>query len=289
MKNKALEFLKNLPKSKTEQFNKAFQLYKQCPGKNLSLERFYNQAGFSPNNLEAILYDLKKLLGISASQIKNFTSEVKKEEKIEGVKPKSSEEIEIKVTATTAEEVFTSAPDEVKETIKLRDEFPFLKDEACPEEFLIIVGKKFNHYDAYLQAHTKLLASVVQDEEKNDIVVPLTPEEIKALALAAVKNFQINQDIWEELNYYKENKTILGKHPIFIERKLKSSIDALTVEKATKRISNLANYIRRDTKNLENSVKEKNKAKIAKFTQKVKKWEIELGLIKAKFGFSGEK
>ena len=285
MKNNILEYFKNLPKSKAEQFNEALNLYKKCSEKSLTAERFYNKAGFSPTNLEAIQYDLKKLFAITTVQIRNFTSDKTAMVKVDVKTANPAPAIPLEITATTAEEVFTTAPDEVKETIKLRDEFPFLKEDSCPDELLILVGKKFNHYDAYVKAHKALLVVVDQDAEGGDVGVALSPEQITNLALAAVHNFQVNQDIWDELNYYKENKKVLGKHPIFTERKLKESIDALTVEKATKRIANLENYIRRDGKKLEKS---KTKKDIEKYTQKVKEWEIELGLIKTKFGFADE-
>jgi len=374
MKNQGLEYFKNLPKSKEEQFNKAFQLYKKCKEKSLSLERFYNQAGYSHTNLDALHYDLQKLLGITASQIKNFASAIKvvqllpkieltkdqvnetssedlinyftqekiqfpvkpnfetedgyaemkayiKENNIESPSLKKVDILEaidieyhqflkdiannyfdglntqknnqddapIKVTATSAEEVFTNAPEEVKEAIKLRDEFPFLNEKDCPDEFYILVGKMFNHLKAYKKAHENLLVVLSADANGEDVGVKLSEEEINALALSAVENFQVQEDIRTELQYFKENGKVLGNHPIFIERKLKESIDALTVEAGTKKISNLENYIRRDNKHLETAIKAKNTEDIEKFTQKVKEWEIELSLIKTKFNFSNDK
>lgn len=279
MKNTVLEYFKNLPKSKAEQFNQAFALYRKCSEKSLSAELFYNRAGYSPTNLEALQYDLKKLFAITPVQIRNFTSDKKEEVKV-AVKTIDTSGL------NSSEDVFTKAPDEVKEAVKLRDEFPFLKEANCPDELLILVGKKFNHYDAYVKAHKDLLVVVEQDAQGEDVGIALSPEQITNLALSAVENFQVNQDIWDELNYYKENKNVLGKHPIFLERKLKERIDALTVEKATKRISNLENYIRRDSKKLEKASATNEKEK---YTQKVKDWEIELGLIKTKFGFTDEK
>lgn len=284
MKNTVLEYFKNLPKNKVEQFNLAFALYRKCNEKSLSAERFYNKAGYSPTNLDALQYDLKKLFAITAVQIRNFTSDKKEVPKVDD-KIAAAENTNIS-TGKTSEDVFTTAPDEVKEAVKLRDEFPFLKEANCPDELLILVGKKFNHYDAYVKAHKDLLVVVAQDAQGGDVGVALSPEQITNLALSAVENFQVNQDIYDELNYYKENKKVLGKHPIFIERKLKEGIDALTVEKATKRISNLENYIRRDNKKLEKATMADEKEK---YTQKVKSWEIELSLIKTKFGFTDEK
>lgn len=187
--------------------------------------------------------------------------------------------------ATSKEEVFTSAPDEVKAAVKLRDEFPFLNEKDCPEEFLVLVGKKLQHYHAYVAAHQSLLVNI-KDVNEDASPIAMTNEEVAALALEAVADFQLNQDIYDELTHYKETGKILGKHVIFKEINLKAKVDALTVETATKRIANLDNYIRRDKNKAEKSKTAEDKAK---FLDKVQNWEIELRLIKAKFNFSETK
>ena len=60
-----LTFLQNLPESPFEQFNKAFELYKQCPNKNRSAEMSYNRRGYNEQSLKNLLYDLQKLNNIS--------------------------------------------------------------------------------------------------------------------------------------------------------------------------------------------------------------------------------
>ena len=131
------------------------------------------------------------------------------------------------------EEVFTTAPDEVKETVKLRDEFPFLDDPECPDELYILVGKKMAHYNAYVNAHEDLMVNLENEETIDGPKIPMTPEQIFEFAKKAVENFEVNQDIYAELNHYKETGEILGKHPIFMERKLKASVDVLSIPDAT--------------------------------------------------------
>lgn len=60
-----LAFLQNLPESPFDQFNKAFELYKQCPNKNRAAEMSYNRRGYNEQNLRNLLYDLQKLNNIS--------------------------------------------------------------------------------------------------------------------------------------------------------------------------------------------------------------------------------
>jgi len=196
------------------------------------------------------------------------------------------EEIAIEVTATTKEEVFTTAPDDVKEAVKLRDEFPFLDEVDCPEELYILVGKKMAHYHAYVKAHKTLLTFAKLEDEGN-VVLQNLDEEIFALALSAVENFEVNQAIYAELAYYKENKTILGVHPIFAERKAKSTVDLMSIPDATTRMNNLENYIRREIKKL--GAKKTTDLEKEKINKKLAAWEFELALIKAKLGFSDKK
>jgi len=65
MKNTVIEFFQNLPESKTDQFNKAFELYRQTPTKSESVERVLNASGYSEMSLNNLLYDLQKLHGIT--------------------------------------------------------------------------------------------------------------------------------------------------------------------------------------------------------------------------------
>lgn len=57
-------------------------------------------------------------------------------------------------------------------------------------------------YDAYKLAHQSLFSAS-------------TIEQILDLSRDTVENYLENRRIWDELNYFKENGTILGQHPIF--------------------------------------------------------------------------
>jgi hypothetical protein len=199
------------------------------------------------------------------------------DELIEKLNKQISKESPVKVTAKTTEEVFLLAPDDVKEVVKLRESYPFLSDTDCPDELKILVADKQTAYERYVTAHNKLLV-LVSGENKQE---QMTAEEIFALAKESVKNFEANQDIIAELEYYKENSEILGEHPIFIKRKLHDRIMAMSMADAAKRQSNLRNYIRRDNRSKEKSTDEKEKLNLEK---KIKKWTIELDLINAKLG-----
>jgi FtsZ-binding cell division protein ZapB len=78
MKNKVIEFFQNLPQAEHEQFNAAFELYRNSPGKNLGIERSLNSSGFSKRALANLLYDLQKMHGVTDVEKIAAVVEVKK-------------------------------------------------------------------------------------------------------------------------------------------------------------------------------------------------------------------
>lgn len=196
----------------------------------------------------------------------------------------------IEITATSKEEVFTSAPEEVKDYVSLHDEFPFLDEDNCPEELKILVADKRKHYRKWVEAHNQLL--IIATEAGTE--ASMTEEQIFDLAVLAVDNWEANQAIYAELDHYKKEKKILGEHPIFTERKLKESVDKMTMANAAKRKSNLENYVRRDQKSLDlendkvSSEGGPNEELISKLIKKIEGWKIELSLVNTKLGVSEE-
>lgn len=290
MKNSVIQFFNNLPKLKTAQFNEALALFKKASKYNDGQFRFYNKAGYTPANLENLFYDLKKMANVTDAEIRKgaYIKVLSKEEiseKVASDKVLDEHQLGVKFEGHTAaenkEEVFTKAPDDVKAAIKFQDEFPFLKEKDCPDEFHILTGKKFAAYYAWLDAHKHLLVNI-KDTNQDASPIAMTDEEVSEMAITAVENFETNQLIWKELNHYKETGKILGKHPIFLERALKEGIEKMTVAQASKRLNNLDNYIRRDKRNLEKAQKSGTEKDIEKYADKIVKWETEEKLIKAK-------
>jgi len=342
MKNQVIKFFQELPQKVTEQFNQALDLYRKSDYANPSMVRHLNMAGYSPSLLDNLLYDLKKLHGITDAMVRsakvmqleadnpfklmvvpqfekgnagmkqrrdyikehNISASGKKKvdldnaienhianlnddiiaekEKAEAeankeVTPESDDEV-IVITAKEANEVFPSAPAEVKEVIKLREQYQFLSADDCPDELKILVADKQTAYEKYVVAHIDLLV-VIPEEGKE--AVAMTNEQIFELAKIAVENFTINQDIFAEMEHYNETGEILGEHPIFIKRKLQDGINAMSMADAAKRQTNLEGYVRRDGNALKAATKDKDKIKLEK---KIKNWKAELELINAKLG-----
>lgn len=83
-----------------------------------------------------------------------------------------------------------------------RQEFPFLESPDCPYELKALVTDKFSSYNRYKKLHPHLF----ECESLTDCAE--TARDILA-------SYRDNKAIYAELNYYKQHKSILGKHPIF--------------------------------------------------------------------------
>lgn len=123
-------------------------------------------------------------------------------------------------------------PVTVKESIKLRAQFPFLEDKSCPMELKALVNDLITTYHNYKKGHEKLFESMTLEEEQS-------------LAAEIVKNFIENKEIFEELEHYKTTGELLGKHQIFEDKKIKSDLDQSSAEELRKKEQSLRTGISR--------------------------------------------
>lgn len=380
-KNEVLVLLADTTLKPNELFNKLFDLFRKTPVRILTQEKHLNRVGFNQTTLNTLLYEMKKLHGITESDIKKeregvlkivrdksflvrfiealntleedvrvkllvilkfyfeypYTDQmdsVSQEletylidelpiEKFKELFPELFEEMKtleaseeyvkyIKDNATyplefTEElenlkkfvpdsakqdnqaveesiELFVNAPVEVKQEIRFRDEFPFINDPELPAELKILVTDKFNHYFAFCDAHKELFDRVVLhlvEGKTSEEMQKISNTEMFELAKKAVANFETDQLIYNEFVHYRDEKKILGVHPIFKERKLQEAVTKMTVAEAAKRATNLENYIRRDSNNAEKAKTPEDKSK---FEEKVIEWKTELVLVNLKLG-----
>lgn len=173
--------------------------------------------------------------------------------------------------------VFKQAEDPVKEYVSLFDQFPFLKDDDCPNELKILVNDKRIAYENVKTARKELIGKLFPEKGQE----AASNDEIFTIAKEVIGNFTINQDIFKELNYYAEHKEVLGKHPLLEDLKLHQDVSDMSIGEATVRKTNLNNYIRRDTKSLNSAKTEKTKKK---YKKKVSDWEKEMILVNDKLG-----
>jgi hypothetical protein len=87
-----------------------------------------------------------------------------------------------------------------------RTEFPFLSRANCPPELKALAADKITAWENYTAAHEKLF-------DCNSL------DQCYETAFDVVENYLENRLIYEELEYYGKNGSILGKHRIFDQYK----------------------------------------------------------------------
>lgn len=276
MKNKVLNLLANKQLSPTEKYNEAFDLYRMAIGGRSVLLFQYNR-GYSPQNLKNLLYDLKKVLKITDLEVNRFipTEPQTIEEQTNKTPPVLLEELEQKAKQ---QELLQKQESEQKqaESQKLRDAFPFLNDEDCPDVFKILVSDKITLWynlkavRAELEAHQN--GTALLDEAKE-----------KELTILAVELFEAEQAINDELVNYQEKKEILGKHVKFKELAIERDLDEKTPQELHKILSNSPSYF---TKNKQKLAKETDEQKREVILERIKDRELLVKLVNKKLGLA---
>ena len=90
-------------------------------------------------------------------------------------------------------------------------------------ELEALASRKFTKYRAYVRLHRKLLDCTSLDE-------------CAKVAGELVDNYIDNRLIWQELNWYKEHGTLLGKHPAFAEFRRRKQLNFMPVKELMKRL-----------------------------------------------------
>lgn len=293
MKHKTIKILAT-ETNRAKRFNALFTVFRSV-SKNAREIAAYNSGGVA--SLDKLEYDLKKYLGIRDLEVHSFTKKASKEKPVVftladledldyhkelkplaaslaekyGKEPASQKKADLldfilEVTDSTPV-IPLAAPtmeQEAKEGFKLRELFPFLTEEDCPDEFKILVADKITGYENWKESYKELQAN----GEK------LSNEEIYELASKAVEGFELDLDIMDELEYYQEHKEILGKHPIFFEHNLIKEVKAIKVVDLVTERNNLKFYIARDRKALEEGKIAEDKKE--DFENKIKEFELKM-------------
>ncbi len=139
---------------------------------------------------------------------------------------------------------FDKKPIEKKKSTagSFRLQFPFLNDTDCPIELKALVTDKLSSFYKYRDLHKQLRDCTTLDE--------CSTKSEKLLA-----NFIENRQIYDEFNYYKNNKTVLGKHPIFKQFENIKAIRKLSIKELVIKQQQLEHNIWR----IESEIKKGNK------------------------------
>lgn len=223
-----------------------------------------------------------ELRDMKADTLRDFLNEEKSKlapvnaEEVSGDETTNSDDAKEAGETEASEKQLPVPGDEAQENKKLREEFPFLNEKDCPDKFKILVADKFSALKAYHDAFEE-----IQRKKKAG-----DNEGLFELGKKAVENWELNQLIYDELNYYNEHKELLGNHPIFADDMLQKTVEAYSTQEAMKRQGNLRSYISRDTKKLKGIKDAKKKANAE---AKLKVWQDELDLIDARLNADDKK
>lgn len=159
----------------------------------------------------------------------------------------------------------------------IRVEFPFLNDKDCPDEMKILMADKITAWNLYLEA-----IDHIQKAEKGE--VEENADTLAILADAAVKYFDENQKIYDELNAYQTTGKILGLHPLFKKLQLTREVETMTSEELVKYKGSSAKYFTDNKKYLAKAEAKKDDARILEINTRVDERAQKLALVNKRLG-----
>lgn len=246
MKTEVLQFLRNLPKSNNEKFNKAFEFLRKAKGTNFNQMRVYNMYGASANNINNIIYDLKKHYGISDAEVLSKKPKVS----INNVVLQSVSNINLDTDNKKSEINLAETSNAVvgnNETDKKTDlhkEFPFLSTKECPAEMHIVTGLLVASWKRYNTLHAELQKATTEESE-------LSEEELAQLTANTNAEFELNGKLYKELEYYRDNQAVLGEIDELKEYRIAQEIATMSISELVKEQKNAASYLTKQKKELE--------------------------------------
>lgn len=279
MKTKILEIICS-DKTDEKKFEELYPLFLATPYHNKGLAFRLNSQRVNKTTFSILVNELKKLYKISDIEIFKFKNQADKKDedsKIIKLNPDdieddtSDEENEDDKDADGGDDDENSKDEDTsdEEQKSFRDEFPFLNDKDCPEELKILAADKITAFTKVSEGRKTLKA--VADKE-----IEMTEEEIQALTKEITEADEENALITDEFYHYLKTKTILGNHPIFLDRKIREKVEKMTGEEKLKRFDTLKKGISRDKKALETA----DESKKADIQKRLAKKESELNFIK---------
>ncbi|WP_321517449.1 hypothetical protein [uncultured Bacteroides sp.] len=167
---------------------------------------------------------------------------------------------------SNAKTKYCQVPEAVKKTIRFREDFPFLNAPDCPDKLKVLVADMFRAYDVFREAHEQLV-----NMPDNTSFGEAFKE-----AQTAVESYLDNREMWEELEYYKENGEILGKAGCLKSLVEQKEISGLSDLDLSKQISNARSNISKAKASLQTAENDEDKAKAE---TNLSKWETRKALL----------
>ena len=229
MKNDFLKILANEANLKVKKlYNQLLEEY----SKVATVRQVYHyQLGYSPTKLENLKYEIKKVYQISDKEIALYVPGEEEEaapvlninsgsKTIENVGERTAEDIAKQLAEQNPVLADLMNNPDAQEGLKLRDEYPFLNDPNCPNEFKVLVADKISAYKNYAAKHAETLEAADAGEAE---------DKLYELAKETLGNYEMNQEAKEELDFFRDtNGKILGKHPLLADLKLNQDVNEMT-------------------------------------------------------------
>jgi hypothetical protein len=216
MKNKVMHCLKDSNLGKIEKYNKLVDFLSQK--KNSLQLRMFN-LGYSDARMDVLVAEVKKAYEIKDLDLYKFNVEdyekqlqEKEQEVPENTGTENSKEPETELSEQ--ETKFLEALKQNEDAtagLKLREEYPFLREESTPQELKALVTDKITAWYDFAEKHEKLAKMV--ENSGNTISENGEPDPLAVLCKEAIDKFQLNADIKKELDFYKEKGKVLGIVP----------------------------------------------------------------------------
>lgn len=264
--------LKDSNLGKIEKYNKLVDFLSQK--KNSLQLRMFN-LGYSDARMDVLVAEVKKAyeikdLDLYKFNVEDYEKEVRESDKtakLEGDKTdEGAQAKEPEIKLSEAETKFLEALKENEDAtagLKLREEYPFLREESTPQELKALVTDKITAWYDFAEKHAELV-SLAYDESNND---PNFIDKMGAVAKQATDKFQLNADIKKELDFYKEKGKVLGIVPQLKFLKIDQELDEMSEADLVKH--------RLDAQKNKNKVKEpktdKEKARFENWSYREKK------------------
>ena len=159
----------------------------------------------------AVFEELRKMAGLTPfafAHMKRYAKRPPEEETktngshvtILGIDEKPCDSQQAEASPSPSEPAAKPVSDTLQKMINFRKRFPFLNDPKCPDVLKVLVADMFTAYGKYRDAHQQL--TQVPDDK-------MAPE----LTETVLDNFLEDRAIMAELEYYRDNGQLLGKHP----------------------------------------------------------------------------
>ncbi|WP_407402209.1 hypothetical protein [Chryseobacterium sp.] len=239
MKNRnVLKILKNNEGLKNQRLYT--ELLKEYAAETNIRTVYYYQLGYTPEKLTGLIYDVKKHFEITDKDIALYNGDDEEEEKHQkDDTPPNPPVDDIPPVDPNAEILkklnLQSVPD-VMDGMKLRDEYPFLDLENTPLEIKALVTDKITAYKKYAATHAEILTAANNGEAE---------ERLFELGKNALEQWNLNQEIKDELDFYRDAGKILGKHASLADLKMKQDVGEMSEAELFKGKSNAQKSISR--------------------------------------------